>query len=33
MLQVASDPAEMIDALRNYVPPVADRWPEKRNAI
>jgi uncharacterized protein (TIGR00730 family) len=33
MLQVASDPAEMIDALRHYVPPVADRWPEKRDAI
>jgi predicted Rossmann-fold nucleotide-binding protein len=33
MLQVASDPAEMIHALRKYVPPVADRWPEKRNAI
>ena len=33
MLQVASDPAEMIDALRKYVPPVADRWPEKRDAI
>ena len=33
MLQVASDPAEMIHALRKYVPPVADRWPEKRDAI
>jgi uncharacterized protein (TIGR00730 family) len=33
MLQVAADPAAMIEVLQRYVPPVHDKWAEKRNAV
>jgi uncharacterized protein (TIGR00730 family) len=33
MLQIAATPLAMIEALRDYTPPSADRWPEKRNAV
>lgn len=33
MLQIAAEPLAMIAKLRHYAPPVADRWPEKRNAV
>ncbi|KDR38755.1 TIGR00730 family Rossman fold protein [Caballeronia glathei] len=33
MLQVAADPAAMIDKLKRYIPPLHDKWAEKRNAV
>jgi uncharacterized protein (TIGR00730 family) len=33
MLLVADEPISLIQQLNDYAPPVADKWPEKRNAI
>jgi uncharacterized protein (TIGR00730 family) len=33
MLQVAADPAAMIDKLKRYIPPLHDKWAENRNAV
>jgi len=33
IIQVAAEPAEMIDKLARYIPPANDKWSEKRNAV
>jgi uncharacterized protein (TIGR00730 family) len=33
ILQVAREPDEMIEKLRRYVPPVHDKWAEKRDSV
>lgn len=33
MLKAEADPVQLIKVLRSYVPPVADRWPEKRDQV
>jgi uncharacterized protein (TIGR00730 family) len=33
LVQVAADPAAMIDKLKRYVPRMLDKWTEKRNAV
>jgi hypothetical protein len=33
MLQVNADPVKLIESLKAYIPPLVDRWPEKRDAV
>ncbi|MEJ2767809.1 TIGR00730 family Rossman fold protein [Mycetohabitans sp. B46] len=33
LLQVESDAAALLDRLQRYVPPVGDKWSEKREAV